>query len=270
MYLPDYHMHTYFSPDSKAQHLDMVQAAAQRGITNLCFTDHMDLGHPEVIFDRIPDFDGMRLAVAQTQAQMPDMRIRCGLEAGYLPEFAQKTAEVVASQQLDYVIHSVHVVDGQDCWVPGSMRGKSKETAYRMYLEAILRSVTDPNVNGCYDCIGHIGYICKCCHYEDNTLDYPMFPSLLDDILSAVIQAGKGIEVNTSGLRKNGHVLAHPSIIQRYRELGGKIITIGSDAHAPDRAGEDISVAAAQIKAAGFTEFTVFENRTPIFIPIGE
>lgn len=270
MLLPDYHMHTLFSPDSTALHMDMARAAAARGITHLCFTDHMDIGHPDAEFDVIPDFDGMRRAVENTRDQMPQLDIRCGLEAGYLPQSAAQTAQVIAQQDLDYVIHSVHVVGGMDCWRTEFPRGKDKKTTYRAYLEAILRSVTDPNVQCNYDCIGHIGYIAKCCHYEDNTLDYQLFPSLIDDILLAVIQAGRGIEVNTSGIGRAGHTLPHPSIIERYHQLGGKIITIGSDAHHPQRAGEDIVTALQIIKDAGFSQVTVFEKRTPSFYPIGE
>ena len=91
-----------------------------------------------------------------------------------------------------------------------------------------------------YDCVGHIGYISKCRHYEENSLTYEMFPELLDEILMTIIQNGKGIEINTSGIDKVGHVLPHPSIVKRYKELGVTILTTCSDAHTPDRVGKYI------------------------------
>ena len=91
---------------------------------------------------------------------------------------------------------------------------------------------------------------------------------MFDEILSLIIKKGKGIEVNTSGLDKVGHTLPHPSIIQRYRELGGKIITIGSDAHTTNRVGEHVSEAMRIVRECGFEEVAVFENQNPKFYSI--
>ena len=95
-----------------------------------------------------------------------------------------------------------------------------------------------------------------------------MFPELFDQILIEIIKRGKGIEVNTSGIKRAGHVLPHPSIITRYRELGGKIITIGSDAHFEENVGAYIKEALDIIAKAGFQEITVFQNREAHFVSI--
>ena len=95
-----------------------------------------------------------------------------------------------------------------------------------------------------------------------------MFPELFDKILREIIKRGKGIEVNTSGINRAGHMLPHPSIIRRYHELGGRIITIGSDAHKPQNVGAYIKDAIDIIAEAGFQEITLFKNREPSFISI--
>lgn len=187
---------------------------------------------------------------------------------GYISHTAKKTAEVISQQPFDYTLLSTHCVDGLDCYFPESNRGHDKITAYKRYLETLYESVTDKDLADHFDCVGHIGYIAKCGHYEDNAMPYQLFPKMLDEILLAIIQKKKGIEVNTSGLKKAGHVLPHPSIISRYCELGGTIITLGSDAHSPDRVGANIVETLKLIRDCGFTQFAVFHNHVPAFYSI--
>ncbi|MDL2253902.1 histidinol-phosphatase HisJ family protein [Ruminococcaceae bacterium OttesenSCG-928-I18] len=268
MRLPDYHVHSYFSADSNARHLETAQAAKKRGITDLCFTDHMDLGHSDEGFNRIPDFEGMQLAAKDAQEKVPEMHIRCGLEAGYLPQTAEKTAEVISKQKLDYVILSTHVVNGVDCVYPEIASQNDQMELYRDYLKAVYDSVTDPHIQDFYDCVGHLGYVAKWGHYVDNTFSYDLFPSLIDEILLAVIESGKGIEVNTSGLDRAGHVLPHRSIIQRYFDLGGTVITVGSDAHVSRGVGEGIESTVGLLQEVGFSKITVFKEHTASFVPL--
>lgn len=268
MVLPDYHVHTSFSPDSKMEPEEAIHAAIASGVTEICFTEHMDLGHHMELYDRAPDFTGMERTMLRLQTQYPEITIRKGIEVGYISETAKQTAEVLAKQNFDFVLLSTHCVDGLDCGLPESKRGRDKLTAYQRYLETVYASVVDDRLTEYYDCVSHIGYIAKGLHYEDNEFPYQMFPELFDKILREIIKRGKGIEVNTSGIDRGGHVLPHPSIIQRYRELGGRIITIGSDAHKPEKVGAHIKDAMDIIAKAGFKEITVFENREPRFITI--
>ena len=268
MILPDYHIHTSFSPDSKMDPEEAVRAAMASGVTNLCFTEHMDLGHHMEMYDQVPDFAKMEETVSLLREKYPEIRIGKGIEAGYIPETAEQTAEVLAGQSFDYVLLSTHCVAGMDCGVPESKRGQDKITAYQRYLETVYESVTDDRLTAYYDCVGHIGYIAKGLHYEDNAFSYEMFPALFDKILLEIIKRGKGIEVNTSGIDRGGHVLPHPSIMLRYKELGGRRITIGSDAHKSQNVGAYIKDAVNIISEAGFEEITLFKNREPRFVKI--
>ncbi|MBE6753563.1 MAG: histidinol-phosphatase HisJ family protein [Ruminococcaceae bacterium] len=268
MRLPDYHVHTRFSPDSSMEPQSAVEAAIRAGITDLCFTEHMDLGHNMEKYDCVPKLDEMAQSVRALGEKYPEIRIRSGLEAGYIPETAAQTKDVLSSANFDYVLLSTHCVGGLDCCVPESTQGGDKPTAYRRYLEAVYESITDESLADCYDCIGHIGYIAKCLHYEDNTFPYELFPQLFDDILRAIIKREKGIEVNTSGIIRGGHVLPHPSIVARYHELGGRIITVGSDAHIAENVGLRIADTLAMLKDCGFREVAVFSGREPEFIAI--
>lgn len=268
MILPDYHIHTSYSPDSKMDSEEAVRAAMAKGVTDICFTEHMDLGHHMEMYDRAPDFVGMEETISRLKEKYPEINIGKGIEAGYIPETAEQTAKVLKEQRFDYVLLSTHCVEGMDCGVPESKRGQDKPTAYKRYLETVYASVTDDRLTEYYDCVSHIGYIAKGLHYEDNTFPYEMFPELFDMILSEIIKRGKGIEVNTSGIDRGGHVLPHPSIIRRYRELGGRMITIGSDAHRSQNVGAYIKDAVNIIAEAGFEEITLFKNREPRVIKI--
>ncbi len=264
-FLPDLHVHSNFSPDSSMYREDAIKAALKIGITALCFTEHMDLGHHMEDFNRVPDFDTMHRSLKTLQEQFPELTLYRGLEAGYLPSTAKETADILASQPLDYVILSTHCVDGIDCYLPEFKRNMDQATAYKRYLETLYESVADNTLTDYYDCIGHIGYIAKCRHFKENELPYSFAPKLFDEILYQIIKKEKGIEVNTSGIEKAGHTLPHPSIIQRYRELGGKIITLGSDAHTSDRVGKHIADTLKLVKTCGFDKATVFEKHVPKF-----
>ena len=268
MVLPDYHVHTLYSPDSKMPPEEAIRAAIASGVTELCFTEHMDLGHHMEMYDKTPDFDEMEKTISELKEKYPNIHIGKGIEVGYISDTVEQTTEVLAKQNFDYVLLSTHCVDGLDCGLPESKRGQDKITAYKRYLETVYESVADDRITEYYDCVSHIGYIAKGLHYEDNTFSYELFPELFDKILCEIIKKGKGIEVNTSGIDRGGHVIPHPSVIRRYHELGGRFITIGSDAHRFQNVGAYIKDAVAVIVEAGFEEITLFHNRLPQMIRI--
>ncbi len=268
MIVPDYHLHTTFSPDSDMQPEEAIRAAIASGMTEICFTEHMDIGHSMKMYDVAPDFEAIEETLKQLRKSYPQITIRKGIEVGYISDTAIQTAEILKPQEFDYVILSVHCVDGFDCGLPEFKLGREKDMAYKRYLETIYDSVTDDRLTEYYDCIGHIGYIAKGLHYEDNTFSYEMFPELIDQILKEIIKRGKGIEVNTSAIDRGVHTLPHPSIIRRYHELGGRIITVGSDAHNPQSVGQHIKNTLKILAVVGFEEVTLFENRKPRAVSI--
>ena len=125
MILPEYHVHTSFSPDSKMEPEEAVRAAIASGVTHLCFTEHMDLGHHMAMYDKTPDFVRMDETISVLREKYPEINVGKGIEAGYIPETAEQTAKVLAEQSFDYVLLSTHCVDGMDCGVPESKRGRT-------------------------------------------------------------------------------------------------------------------------------------------------
>ena len=263
MILPDYHVHTSFSPDSQMKPEEAIRAAISAGVTDICFTEHMDLGHHMEMYNCAPDFKGQEETIACLREKYPEIHIGKGIEAGYIAETVKQTAKVLAKQNFDFVLLSTHCADGFDCGVPESKRGQDKITFYTRYLETVYASVTDDRLTPYYDCVSHIGYIAKGLHYEDNSFPYEMFPELFDKILIEIIKRKKGIEVNTSGIDRGGHVLPHPSIIRRYKELGGELITVGSDAHYLKDLGSNVAETFERLRSLGFKYITTFKERKP-------
>ena len=162
MVLPDYHIHTSYSPDSKMDRSEAVCAAIGSGVTELCFTEHMDLGHHMKMYDRVPNFAGMEETISRLREKYPEINIGKGIEVGYIPDTAEQTADVLENQKFDYVLLSTHCVAGMDCGLPESKRGQDKFTSYQKYLETVYESVTDDILTEYYDCVGHMRCFRNC------------------------------------------------------------------------------------------------------------
>ena len=116
------------------------------------------------------------------------------------------------------------------------------------------------------DVLGHLDYIVRFAKHPQDTYRPAEYGDLLDMILKYLIEHGKGLEVNTAGF-KYGLSFAHPhpDILKRYRELGGEIITIGSDGHRPEHLAYDFHKVCEVLVSCGFKYYTEFRQRSPIF-----
>ena len=147
---------------------------------------------------------------------------------------------MTAKYPFDFVIGSSHVVHGIDPYYPHYYDGRSEDEAYLEYFESILENL---HTNVDFDVYGHLDYVVRYGGYENKVIDYEEFRDILDAILAELIKKDKGIEINTSGIRY-GLPNPHPNIdiIRRFKELGGKIITIGSDAHKVEDLAKDFNL----------------------------
>lgn len=258
MFLADCHTHTRLSPDSEANALDMARAALQAGMSELCFTDHVDLldfsGNPA-------GFDGWGPYLKQFHGlSVPGLTLRLGVELGESWENPELAAQIVSQPQLDFVIGSVHNLDsshgGTDlCLIDYSSEERCYDTL-KIYMDCLaLQAVQDS-----YDVLGHIIYPLR---YMNGRTGHQIrmepFFSRLEEILRTLIAKGKGIEVNTCRGRT---VEDWRDILALYRDCGGRIVTLGSDAHRPQDMSKGISEAAGLLKEFGF-DLAVYEKRQP-------
>lgn len=262
----DCHMHSSFSADSPTPMEEMVKKAISLGMAGITFTEHLDPDYPIAPdgFGFPLDVPAYRKKLFEVKEQFRDkLEIRFGIELGLQPHLADFFAELTNEVPFDFVIGSSHLVHGADPYYPSFFESREESTSYMEYFESIPENLSAWDGMDVY---GHIDYIVRYGPNKNKFYSYYKYHEILDEILKTLIAKGKGIELNTGGYH---YGLGEPNpctdVIRRYRELGGEIITIGADAHTPDKIAYDFAKAAEVLTACGFRYYTVFKDRKPEF-----
>lgn len=263
----DCHMHTSFSADSDTLMEEMIQSAVNKGLKGICITEHLDPDYPKT-----PDNISFDLDIRSYREMLESLRekysdkldIRFGIEIGLQPHLQDFFQGLLLVSPFDFVIGSSHVVHGYDPYYPEFFKRKEEEICYREYFESILENLSA--FSG-MDVYGHIDYIVRYGPNKNCQYSYKKYQDILDEILKTILDKGIGIELNTGGFH---YGLGEPNpctdIIRRYRQLGGEIITIGSDAHSTEKIAFAFDKAAAILENCGFQYYTVFKGRKPQFL----
>ena len=264
----DFHLHSSYSGDSDADMEQMIQRAIELGYKDIAFTEHMDLEFP--ITESTPEgmfecnVDSYLYNLLQLRSKyVNDINIRFGIELGLQPDLVRQNVKVAKEHDFDFVIGSIHVVDGMEVYTDSDFfAGKTDEEAYRRYFEAVYENL---RAYSNFDVVGHLDYVVRYGKTIDTDYSYDKYRDILDKILTRILDREKGIELNTSGL-SYGLKDFNPNldILKRYKELGGEIITIGSDAHKVEDMGRNFDKAEEILKTAGFNYYTVFDGRIPV------
>lgn len=265
----DFHIHTAFSADSEADVHAVLNSAIEKGMKTVCITDHWDADYPEKYEEVLFQFDSEAYVrgletVKKEYAKKLDVRI--GIEIGMQPHLGSFYKELVNQYPYDFVIGSVHVIGKDD---PYYKDWWDKYTDRQMYQKAFDETLSNLDQIEDFDVLGHIDYIVRYGRRQEEAYSYERFCDILDEVLKKVIASGRGIELNTSGWKYGlDFCHPHPDVLRRYRELGGEIITVGSDAHKPEHVAYDFKRAEEVFKLCGFTYYTQFRNRKPEFLKI--
>lgn len=263
MITADLHVHSFFSTDSDEPLESMARAAVEKGLETLCFTEHMDFDYPGGgFFLDTPAYRAELLRVRELYRGR--LEILFGVELGLMDYIAPKLAEYSASFDFDFIIGSAHQVDGLDPYYPEYFNDRGDRGGIYRFYESALAAVRA--FDG-FDVYGHFDYIVRYSHAK--SYSPTDFADITDDILRELISRDKGIEVNTAGLRYGlGWAHPHPEVLRRYKELGGELVTIGSDAHDGGNIAYGFEAAEELLKAAGFKYRAVFRGRKPQYIPL--
>lgn len=265
MFRADYHTHSSFSIDSDAPMENMIISAISKGLNEIAFTDHVDFDN------RYPftDYNKYIPIIMYLRERYKDkIHIVFGVEIGLENQWADKINPFSREFPFDFIIGSSHAAQKYDLYFDQKefFSCRTKEDAYNTYFEEMYK-----NILACdnFNVYGHIDFVSRYGMYEDNSLEYKDYSSIIDKILMELISRGKGIEVNTSGFRY-AIDSTYPSldILRRYKELGGEIITCGSDSHTAAGVGAYIDYAYELIKAAGFKYVSAFRDQKAEFIKI--
>lgn len=262
----DYHLHSSHSGDSTEPMENLVRTAIQKGLTHICFTEHMDMDYP--VTEDTPEgffllntdsylYDLIRLRAAYEG----QIKLLFGVELGLQPHLQKELSRYVHSYDFDFVIGSVHIAKGMDPYEASYFENCSEEEAFRRYFEAVLENIKRFQN---FDVCGHLDYVVRYGADRDQNYSYDKYKDLLDAILTTLLENEKGIELNTGSLRR-GTREASPcrDVLKRYRELGGEIVTVGSDAHTGADLAADFDLAKEALESCGFRYYCIFENRLP-------
>ena len=272
MQLTDIHTHSTFSADGESPLSQMLDRAAGLGMTFYGVSEHFDYdyladgvlaqGKPVPMIDAAAYFSEARRL---QKAYAGRMRVLVGGEFGFSrnPAAQAMYRETIGRFSPDFVVNSVHTVNGADVWFPESFVGKTRDSAYRSYLETVLESLSAPYP---YDIVAHLGYVSRNAPYPDKILHFSDYTDLLDEILSGIIARGKILEVNSSA-RGAGDFLPERDILERYFWLGGRKVSFASDAHRADAIGRGRETVVRALNEIGFPGITVPDCGTHVLIP---
>ena len=273
----DNHCHTSnFSFDGKMSGFELVEAAIEYGHDIITITDHyeMDYPHPQekpVIFN----LDEYFTAIAEWQEAAGDeLVLQTGIELGYQPHLADIYTELVQSMPFDCVIASCHLFRGVDpyydktCFTEFQNSPSGREAVYHAYINSLsdmIESFAE------FDILAHYDYLCRYVPYDDKKITYQSAPEAFDRLFRLLIQKNKSLELNTRSIR-NLYLAGCPDfmpdkeIYLRYKELGGKYVSLSSDSHDASTMGLYFKEAGYFLKNCGFEQLTIFRNREPQLI----
>lgn len=264
MVLTDIHNHSKFSTDGISPLEDMVATAKGLGLRYFGISEHFDYDYIAAGL-KIPGFEPPYTDAAAYFSTAKELKDRycdnsftflAGVELGFSDDghCQEEYARLIEKYSPDFIVNSVHTVDGVDAYVKSYFEGKTKERAYLDYLNAVRRSLDAPYN---YDIVAHLGYCSRNATYADPKLRYAEFADIIDGILDTVVQKDKILEVNSSPRTAGSEFLPDTDILQRYFELGGRRISFASDAHSTKRICDKREIVVAALKKIGFKYITV-------------
>ncbi len=260
----DYHIHSEFSDDSSEKMSNIVEEAIKKGGKKLCFTEHMEFNYPDEELKFELNYDAYKKEFERIKTIYGDkidlyMGVELGIQAG--EKEIQEAITYSKNHKFDFILASAHCLEGEDLYTmdPGT---KDVDEFFTRYFHEMLNVFKHYNE---YDVVGHIDLIRR---YFLEAHDHKLGKSqdVLRQLLSHIINNGKGIEINTGGLfYKSANINPTLDILKLYKEMGGEIVTIGSDAHIAERVMSNYSRAIEALEASGFRYVTTYAQRKKEF-----
>lgn len=266
--IADCHMHTSFSGDSEAPMEDMIERSIALGLKEITITEHMDYDFiytedEEDGFFEV-DTDAYRAKYLECHEKYADrIRVNFGIELGMQMHINEKNSAYAKSFPFDFIIGSSHLCNKKDPYLPSFWEGRDEKEGWHEYFESIKDIVSSYDD---FDTYGHLDYVLRYGPTRNKNFNLDEFRDDIDKILKTLIEKGKGIEANTSGYHyKMGGPHPCAGILKRYRELGGEILTIGSDAHKPEAVAAGFEDVRNLLLECGFERYCIFHERKPEF-----
>ena len=273
--ISDIHLHSSYSTDNETPMEDMILSGIEKGLKIMCFTEHMDYdypsdpakevnGHPEFWLDT-DDYLAGYLRMKEKYGQKIDLLF--GVEVGMQPHIVDWNTNYVNQYDFDFVLGSAHTIEHRDPYFADFYEGRGERAAYEKYFEEALEDV---RLFSEFDSFAHFDYVVRYGPNKNKYYSYKEYSDLIDPILRTLIDKGIALEVNAGGYRKGlGAPNPGKDVLLRYKELGGELITVGSDAHHPEEVAIDLDRIEQLLIECGFKYHAIFIGRKPVFYPLG-
>ena len=264
--MQDLHLHSGFSFDSYTDPEENIKAAIKNKVKIMAFTDHMDnfcQNDRDISFDLEKYFSTIYKFREKYKNQI---KILAGVEVGLACENADKINQFIDENPFDFIIGSIHAVEFKDIWSNRKIIEENPKYYFRKYYQYMLESIKSCKN---FSALGHIDYIDRYIKDKSVIPDFSFYEDLIEEILKELVKTNRGFEYNTAGFRNDlTHANPKDKILEKYKNLGGNIITLGSDSHFPDTISYKIDDGIKHLKDLGFDHISYFENKKEKIIEI--
>jgi len=242
---------------------ELCRRAVELGLSEICFTEHVDFDPTEANTGYF-DYELYRERIRESRGRFgARLKIGAGVEIDYNRRFESDIADFLKGKTFDFVLGSVHYLDGFNVSEPRAsdyFEGRDQETAYDRYFDEVEHCVQ----SGMFDALGHLDLVKRFGVHFYGPFEIEPFADRIERILRMVVEQGMGLEVNTSGLRQAPkEPYPGAEVLKMYKACGGKIVTVGSDAHTVDDLAKGIEEAVRLLRTIGFDAIWAFERRKP-------
>lgn len=264
MFISDYHIHSEFSGDSNQNMKEIFDKAISLNLEEVAITDHLEYDIEGMTEKWVLNLEKyVKKVLEYKEMYKGKLDIKLGVEVGIQPHTREYLENEVSKYPFDFVIASTHAINRYDLAWGELQKDRNKEQLQKLYFETVLDNVKKYNKFSVY---GHMDFITRYGGEQYRGLEYKKNFDLIDEILKTLISKGKGLEINTSGYRyKEDRFYPCTDILKRYFELGGEILTIGSDSHIKEHLTMDFNIVYDFLKSIGVKYICSFDKMNPVF-----
>ncbi|WLV25114.1 histidinol-phosphatase HisJ family protein [Aciduricibacillus chroicocephali] len=261
----DYHMHSTFSADCEEPMEKTIESAIKKGLTEICFTEHVDYDYPDPTISFDLDYQAYDRKIKEMQQKYADsIGIKKGVEVGIEPCYVGRFGKMLDEETFDFIICSMHVSERKDLHSGDFFKGKTVDEAYEIYYRELLDCVRRFDR---FSILGHVDLVKR--YTKEKAKNN--FHELIGEIFNVIIPRGQGIELNTSGYRYGlGGGMPSTDILRLYKECGGEVLTLGSDSHVAETVAYKFKESLKLFQDIGFKYVTTFNDMKPTFHPISK
>jgi histidinol-phosphatase (PHP family) len=241
-----------------------ILPAIEKELKGICFTDHVDIDYPGSVQFELDYKKYINEINRLRDKYSSKLEILIGIEFGMQPHILKEDTDFFKDKSFDYVIGSMHAAGKKELYGGDFLSGKSNHQGILDYFSDMIFCVKNfKNYNN----LGHLDAIAR--YAGKGSFEAGRYMDYIEEVLNIIIRAGKGIEINTSGKRYSlPYFHPEPSIIKLYKDLGGDIVTLGSDSHNPNSLGYGFKEAVDILQSVGFKYYAIFRSGKPEFIRI--